>query len=140
MSLLNCMKKADTAVERRRRGRAVHAKSFFLQEFMLLDYEAASVAWKIDVAQHCGEREDATGPGLKVSHVKPGFVAAIEKKIAGPDNGSLYTEDDWNNEATIDKYPYHLSKVGAFTASVVYTPPRDTPQSTVCTVTEMEEC
>ena len=40
-------------------------------------------------------------------------VAAIEKKIAGPDNGKLYTEDDWNNEATIDKYPYHLSKVGA---------------------------
>ena len=37
--------------------------------------------------------------------------AAIEKKIAGPDNGKLYTEDDWNNEATIDKYPYHLSKV-----------------------------
>jgi nucleoside-diphosphate-sugar epimerase len=37
-------------------------------------------------------------------------VAAIEKKIAGPDNGHLYTEDDWNNEATIDKYPYHLSK------------------------------
>lgn len=36
---------------------------------------------------------------------------AIEKKIAGPDNGKLYTEDDWNNEATIDKYPYHLSKV-----------------------------
>ena len=39
------------------------------------------------------------------------FYAAIEKKIAGPDNGKLYTEDDWNNEATIDKYPYHLSKV-----------------------------
>ena len=39
--------------------------------------------------------------------------AAIEKKIAGPDNGKLYTEDDWNNEATIDKYPYHLSKVSA---------------------------
>ena len=47
--------------------------------------------------------------------------AAIEKKIAGPDNGSLYTEDDWNNEATIDKYPYHLSKV-AFTTSRVFLP------------------
>ena len=41
--------------------------------------------------------------------------AAIEKKIAGPDNGKLYTEDDWNNEATIDKYPYHLSKVSKYT-------------------------
>lgn len=37
-------------------------------------------------------------------------VAAMEKKIAGPSNGKLYTEDDWNDEATIDKFPYHLSK------------------------------
>lgn len=29
---------------------------------------------------------------------------------AGPSNGKLYTEDDWNDEATIDKFPYHLSK------------------------------
>lgn len=34
----------------------------------------------------------------------------MEKKIAGPKNGKLYTEDDWNDEATIDKFPYHLSK------------------------------
>ena len=37
-------------------------------------------------------------------------VAAMEKKIAGPKNGKLYTEEDWNDEATIDKFPYHLSK------------------------------
>ena len=34
----------------------------------------------------------------------------MEKKIAGPKNGKLYTEEDWNDEATIDKFPYHLSK------------------------------
>lgn len=65
-------------------------------------------------------------------------VAAMEKKKAGPINGSLYTEvpplrrmllrlastaswclvlrrmrvlqEDWNDEATIDTFPYHLSK------------------------------
>ena len=37
-------------------------------------------------------------------------VAAMEKKKAGPINGKLYTEDDWNDEATLDTFPYHLSK------------------------------
>ena len=37
-------------------------------------------------------------------------VAAMEKKKAGPINGKLYTEEDWNDEATLDTFPYHLSK------------------------------
>ncbi len=29
----------------------------------------------------------------------------------GPKNGKLYTEDDWNETATLEKSPYWLSKV-----------------------------
>ena len=38
------------------------------------------------------------------------FDAAIASS-KGPKNGKLYTEDDWNETATLEESPYLLSKV-----------------------------
>ena len=38
------------------------------------------------------------------------FPAAIASS-KGPKNGKLYTEDDWNETATLEESPYLLSKV-----------------------------
>ena len=38
--------------------------------------------------------------------------AAIVKPKAGPCNGKLFTEEDWNDESTLTDGPYRFSKVG----------------------------
>jgi len=41
--------------------------------------------------------------------VAPSCTAIASSK--GPKNGKLYTEDDWNETATLEESPYLLSKV-----------------------------
>ncbi len=41
--------------------------------------------------------------------------AAIVKPAAGPCNGKLFTEEDWNNESSLTDGPYRFSKVRAGT-------------------------
>lgn len=43
----------------------------------------------------------------------PPFCAAIASS-KGPKNGKLYTEDDWNETATLEESPYLLSKVRSY--------------------------
>lgn len=38
--------------------------------------------------------------------------AAVVKNKKGPSNGSLYTEEDWNDESSLTVSPYMYSKVG----------------------------
>ena len=40
-------------------------------------------------------------------------LRAAIKSSKGPKNGKLYTEDDWNETATLEDSPYLLSKVHA---------------------------
>ena len=46
------------------------------------------------------------------------YCPAVAKKTAGPQNGKLYTEEDWNNESKPDKEGgYRYSKVSFHTMS-----------------------
>ena len=40
-----------------------------------------------------------------------GCCAAVVKNRKGPANGSLYTEEDWNDESSLTQSPYMYSKV-----------------------------
>ncbi len=40
-----------------------------------------------------------------------GCCAAVVKNRKGPANGSLYTEEDWNDESSLTESPYMYSKV-----------------------------
>ena len=38
--------------------------------------------------------------------------AAVVKGRAGPSNGKVFTEEDWNDESSLTDEPYRFSKVG----------------------------
>lgn len=39
------------------------------------------------------------------------WFAAVVKGRKGPSNGSVYTEEDWNDESSLTESPYMYSKV-----------------------------
>lgn len=39
------------------------------------------------------------------------WCAAVVNSKAGPGNGKLYTEEDWNTESSVADEPYRYSKV-----------------------------
>ena len=39
------------------------------------------------------------------------IAAAVVNSKAGPKNGKLYTEEDWNTESSVADEPYRYSKV-----------------------------
>lgn len=43
--------------------------------------------------------------------LKDVLLAAVVKSEKGPANGSLFTEEDWNDESSLNDQPYRFSKV-----------------------------
>ena len=64
---------------------------------------------------------------------------AVAKKTAGPQNGKLYTEEDWNNESKPDQEGgYRYSKVSSQAVSTQHSAsPRSVLGAGICTLHAM---